>query len=228
MNSTRLTPKEKEVLEVIKDLCGNGFPPGKNDLLEEVSMGRRNLTDHLVSLEDKNKVGVYEIVNKKFYFPPSYDQSKIEGYNQLEEEIAKAIDDLGQLLGDIRDPSIEDVADWINRDVEDELFSQIFYKVKESKDLSNPTEKDVDYGKMDLKDKIAKSILWEKGLLPSAKDDPNFNEEKLDEYYSDNQDILESIDVEVNRKDHEVSSVVFEFPKKLRRYTGDRYLTREL
>lgn len=130
------------------------------------------------------------------------------------------------LLEDIRDPSMDEVAEWINRDSEEELFRKIFYKVKENKDLTEPAQHDVEYGKTDLTSKIVRCLLWKEGVLKEAKS-PDFDNTNLKDYYNSNKDILENIETEVNRDSSKVTSVQFEFPKKLRIFTGRRYYTRK-
>lgn len=217
MKEKKLTRAESDVLAAITKLSSDGFPPTKKDLVKELDMSQRTLEKHLPSIEEKGKIATTIIGQAKIYFTPSYDSSKIKNFNKLEEEISHSINQLNQLLGDLRDPSREEISDWINRDEEDELFRTIYHKVKEEYDLTEPTVKDKEICEMELKNKINSAILVNKNLDFGAR---YRDTEKEEDYYSKNEEILSKIDVEVNRDGPEITSVIFQYPKKIRSFTG--------
>ncbi len=217
---------ETKVKNVVIELSENGLPPTLQEIQNEAEFSKPTCRKHLKDLIKRGELASKELGQDKRYFPPSYEPQEFEEYNRLETEIGEAIETLNSMLGNIRDPSRGEIADWIDRDEENHFFQRIYTKKKREFNLTKPEKEDFDKTKTSLPHKINDALLVEKEIHPRSAE-KNFPIKELKEYFEDNRELFSKIDLDIHREDGKISQVVFEYPIELRKFTGSRYETFE-
>lgn len=212
---------------VIEQVEGGGFPFGVEEIAEKVDLSKRNVRDHLTEILREGDLIEEKIGNKNVYFPPSYDQSKIEDFNQLQNEIENAVDQLRIRYAELRDPTLEEVAEEISRDPEDRTFRKLFYKIKEEKDVTEPGEEVVKRVNGELSQVVRLAVEVDKGsIMEDLPEEEKPDQDKIAEaekYAEENRELMDKIEYRKITEDLETPKE-FEatLPKELQNVLGTR------
>jgi len=212
---------------VIEQVEGGGFPLGVEEIAEKVDLSKRNVRDHLTEILRKGDLIEEKIGNKNVYFPTSYDQSKIEDFNQLQNEIENAVDQLRIRYAELRDPTLEEVAEEISRDPEDRTFRKLFYKIKEEKDIFEPQKDVAQRNDGELSAIVRLAIEIDKGsmiedLPEEEKPDPEMIS-RAEKYAEENRQLMDKIEYkEITEELETPKEFEATLPKELQNILGTR------
>ncbi|MBC5793441.1 MAG: hypothetical protein H8Z69_05410 [Nanohaloarchaea archaeon] len=219
--------REKIIEAVSEQIEGGGFPLDVSKIAGKVDISKRNVRDHLKEIVRDGDLIEKKIGQKNFYFPPSYDQSKIEEFNQLQNEIENAVDQLRIRYAELRDPTLEEVAEEISRDPEDKTFRKLFHKIKEEKDVTEPREEVVKRVNGELSQIIRLAIEIDRGnmieeLPEEEKPDPEMIS-RSEKYAEENRELMDKIDYkEITEELETPKEFEATLPKELQNILGTR------
>lgn len=187
------------ILEYIEEKVGDRErPPTKHDIANALDVSERTIEKHQTTLERNDDITILDDSGVNRYAPFSYNEGRLDDYNQLEAEVMNAIEKLRAKLH--REPRKEEVAIEIERDPEDRTFRRIFSAVASDIEWNKPNDSVVQNSREELFNLLKSAFVLRNGF---AEDDayPDSDREhseyrlRVEEYLRENIDLVDELEI---------------------------------